>query len=805
MGTAPGRTEEKRSGAPLRRGGVPQKIYWEGINLNKISKKIVSLVTMAAFALTLVPAAAFAAPTATSTEAASAAESSFTVSASTVGIDEPTTVDVTIKDANGDPTSAILDNVRIWVTKEGSDAVVKNVNINNWSMTDGVVNGRLANDQDFTVSFAEVGDYIIHIGQLQTLPGGGTTVEELSGKGSVNVNEVVNSIVLGAKDAIFENGSTEYRLLGTTDDVTIDLDKADLLPNSIIEYTLTGDVYKNFVPDKNPGSKVAGESFNVASNSDNLILTSNTVTSGSDGSFELSFKVAKAGSYKITLSNSDVNYTINVNYKTSNDDIETVVSDGETMLAGTDTKNYNGNNTPADDSAAVQFQITNNEGGIVTGADALDKEPAAHATGVTDSQGRGHSSYLEIVNAPEGSKIAASDLILVSNGEYYTLKYVGNNAAQDLVPGEYEVKVSLLSGEYATAKMTFANYGTTQDVVLDMSAVPYNGAGEAVQSETITDQVKLGRTVTVQAKYVDENGVKINAQDAVYGFEGKAVDNKTTTSFNTKPDFAYNETYIGSTITVTAVDTSAKQLASAELTVVDSYSENSLAFDKDNGLVDTDNNVTVSVVDEDGNVVPVKGELLAYVEDQSNADADVTVEVAKDMTNGKDGKLILNSDKNTTADIVVAVKAQNAIYAGTLHYTFGEVTGVGTTVVMFIGSTDTIVNNETVTIDAAPYVENDRTYVPLRALAQDFGAEVNWDEETGDITIVADGNTVVLKVGETTYTVNGEERTMDVAPVLDSDANRTLVPVRFVAEALGYSVTAISAADGTTACVYFTL
>ena len=45
----------------MRRGGVPQKIYWEGNILNKISKKIVSLVTTAAFLTTLVPAAAFAA------------------------------------------------------------------------------------------------------------------------------------------------------------------------------------------------------------------------------------------------------------------------------------------------------------------------------------------------------------------------------------------------------------------------------------------------------------------------------------------------------------------------------------------------------------------------------------------------------------------------------------------------------------------------------------------------------------------------------------------------------------------------
>ena len=791
---------------------APQKYFWEGINLNKISKKIVSLVTVAAFALTLVPAAAFAAP-ATSSNAPVAENSSFTVSDSTVGIDEQTTVEVTLRDADNAVTSTNLDKVKIWVTKEGSDDPVKDVNIGpNWPISDGVVSGQFANAQTFTVSIGEIGDYVLHLGQVQTLPNGETKVVPLQGNGNINVNEVVNRVNLtdpnGDEVFVTPDGKSmddHYDLVYNEDSATLILDKANLLPNSIIEYTLTGTAYKGFENGVSMGTTVAGETFNVTSNSDNLIVSDDTVTTKADGTFDLSFKVAKAGNYKITLHNSDVNYTINVSYKTANDDIQTVVSNGETLLAGTDTKNYVGDNKPANYAAAIKFEITNNEGGIVTGADAIANEPAAKVTGVTDAKGNGHSSYMEVVSAPEGSKLTANDLVLVAAGEYYTVKYVGNDAAHDLIPGEYSIKVSLLSGEYAVANMTFANYGTTEDVVLDMTATTINAPGESVQTETITNQVKLGRHVEVQAKYVDENGVKINAQDAVYGFDGKAVDTYTATTFNTKPNVAYNETYIGSTITVTAVDKDAKKIATTELTVVDAYSENTLEFDSETGLVDTDNTVTVSVVDADGNVVPVKGDITVYVADQSNADADVTAEVAKDMTNGKDGKILLNSDLDTTADIVVAVDAGHALYAGTLHYTFGECTGVGTSVVMTIGSTETLVNNEIVTIDAAPYVKADRTYVPLRALAQDFGAKVNWDEETNDITVEANGQTIVLKADETTYTVNGEEKTMDVAPELDTEANRVLVPVRFVAEALGYNVTALYAADGTTSSVYFTM
>ena len=531
------------------------------------------------------------------------------------------------------------------------------------------------------------------------------------------------------------------------------------------------------------------------------------MTTAPDGSFNISFSLKKAGNYRITLHNSDVNYTINVVYDSTNADIKTVTSNGETLLAGNDTENYVGVNRPANYADAVEFEITDPDGGIVTGNNALANEPAAH---VVAPNGLNHADYLKVDSKPDGSKLAASDLILVDNNDSYTLQYVGDDAARDLIPGEYTVTVSLLNGEYATAKMTFAKYGTTQSVVLDMTAVPIAGAGvggEAVQEEDITDQVKLGRTVTVQARYVDENGVKINAQDVTYGFDGKAVDSTVVRAnqFQTRADEMFNESLLGTTINVTAFDSNKKEIASQKLTVVDAYTENSLAFDKTSGEVDTNNNVTVSVVDADGNVVPVTGDLDAYVADQSNVDADVTVKVAKDMTNGKDGKLILNSDKATTADIVVSVKAGNAQYYGTLNYTFGDVAGAGTSVVMTIDSKSILVNNEMDTLDVAPYVKDSRTYVPLRALAQSFGAEVNWDEKTGEITVDGNGTKVVLEVGKTTYTVNDNEKTMDVAPELDSAAGRTLVPVRFVAEALGYTVTAIYGADGTTSSVYFTM
>lgn len=92
--------------------------------------------------------------------------------------------------------------------------------------------------------------------------------------------------------------------------------------------------------------------------------------------------------------------------------------------------------------------------------------------------------------------------------------------------------------------------------------------------------------------------------------------------------------------------------------------------------------------------------------------------------------------------------------------------------------------------------------VPIRALAEAFDAEVEWDNDARTVTIAYDtGITIVMTVGEETYTVNDEEMTMDTAPVIQGD--RTYVPVRFAAEGMGFTVTPLYDSNGLTASVVF--
>ena len=213
------------------------------------------------------------------------------------------------------------------------------------------------------------------------------------------------------------------------------------------------------------------------------------------------------------------------------------------------------------------------------------------------------------------------------------------------------------------------------------------------------------------------------------------------------------------------------------------------------------------VVDENGKTQQVEGYMTAWVADQSNEDAKISVDVNKngvhDVQNGK-GSLTVYADQETTADIVVVVKAGTEAYYGTLEYTFGAEDALANrTVVMTIDSTEYVVNNKIITGDAAPYIDSNwRTMVPIRALAESFDAEVIWNQDDSTVTINFDGDTtIVMTVGETAYTVDGAEATMDTEPVNAGD--RVYVPVRFAAEGLGFNVLPLYNEAGLTASVVF--
>lgn len=738
---------------------------------------------MAAFVLTLVPAAAFAAGE------VSVQTSAFDiVDADNIALTEKT---VTV---NGELTglfdlrSSDEENatqgaaVRIWALEKGqvTDAlVVKNgtatVAKADQASTNTGGNVYLVNEakdnQTVKISFTRPGTYTVYAGTVApTKPdGSGATKLIKSTECTITVN--------AAETTVNKINATPSAPLNDVDPNSFNAITVDLTVDGVIAGTTT--------PAKNFDGKVI--SIENGNESKGVYVyktgTETPIEEGvtvNDGKAKFDVKVVNGaipGTYPIVLSCDDAEEILYVTVNGNN---------VATSIEVVDTDSQYVNMADPDFTGVTEVIFKDADGNAVTTA------PSINASFVTVPEGfdKANAGALSVTSVPNTDKFA--------------LTY--DDSLTKLKAGKYTVRLGIKdqTSSNAVVELSFnaVKVGDTVALEIDMDN----------DAETIVSGGKV--TGTVYA--IDANGIKTAAKrsDVKLGFvNSAAVDltaGKTDVSLNnangTFVVYAKDaEKYYGSKITLFAFDEDAKVQATKDLTVVDGMSTNTLAFDKEAGSIAKNNTVKVSIVDENGKVVNAAGYAYAYVESQSNEDAKIDVSFADKQVKNGTINMTVYSDKETTADIVVAVKdsTSKAIYANTLTYTFGEQDiPVDTTVVMTIGSSDFVINDKVVTKeDSAPYVANDRTYVPFRALGEALGAEVVWDNDARTVTYTLGNTEVVMTIGETTYTVNGDEKTMDVAPEITGD--RTYVPVRFVGEALGFKVVALSATDGTTSSVVF--
>lgn len=115
--------------------------------------------------------------------------------------------------------------------------------------------------------------------------------------------------------------------------------------------------------------------------------------------------------------------------------------------------------------------------------------------------------------------------------------------------------------------------------------------------------------------------------------------------------------------------------------------------------------------------------------------------------------------------------------------------GPSTTIVLRIDQTTATVNGSDVSLDTAPTIvaAEGRTYVPVRFIAETLGVYVGWDANQQKVTFLTGGTRIELYIGQRTARVNGKSIALDASPFINAD-NRTLVPVRFISEQLGATV-----------------
>lgn len=89
--------------------------------------------------------------------------------------------------------------------------------------------------------------------------------------------------------------------------------------------------------------------------------------------------------------------------------------------------------------------------------------------------------------------------------------------------------------------------------------------------------------------------------------------------------------------------------------------------------------------------------------------------------------------------------------------------------------------------DTMPFIdENGRTQLPLRRIAEELDFTVDYSDAEKKITLSKKDYTVIFYINSKDFTVNGKSVSMDTAPVIVNDS--TFVPLRYLSEAVGYTV-----------------
>ena len=109
---------------------------------------------------------------------------------------------------------------------------------------------------------------------------------------------------------------------------------------------------------------------------------------------------------------------------------------------------------------------------------------------------------------------------------------------------------------------------------------------------------------------------------------------------------------------------------------------------------------------------------------------------------------------------------------------------------MKINDVNYSINGESKKMDAKPFIKNNRTLVPLRFVVEALGGEVNWDGENRLVSVNSNGKNIELKIDSPIIKIDGKDIKIDQAAIIKGD--RTYVPIRFIAENLDMVVNYIN-------------
>jgi hypothetical protein len=104
--------------------------------------------------------------------------------------------------------------------------------------------------------------------------------------------------------------------------------------------------------------------------------------------------------------------------------------------------------------------------------------------------------------------------------------------------------------------------------------------------------------------------------------------------------------------------------------------------------------------------------------------------------------------------------------------------------VFTIGSTSCLLNGVYINMEVAPYINENRTYMPIRYVAYAVGISdqgIIWNDDEKTVILIKDDSNVQLKIGSEHLIFNGATVYMDVVPEIVN--GRTMLPAAWIATA----------------------
>lgn len=370
-----------------------------------------------------------------------------------------------------------------------------------------------------------------------------------------------------------------------------------------------------------------------------------------------------------------------------------------------------------------------------------------------------------------------------------------------------EVPINVDFNSNATsARVSFYSGGkVVSEFTKTLSLAPKYGEISELELVFDSNEIYRGETVTGTLYYVNKEGKRYDiTNEATYTYSdgGRVCSEKNTD----KPEFTVkdNAAY-GSNLVITAKYGTYAQSDSVLLTVAEKLTNNKVKLSTTNAKVGTKSNVTFTLLNASGNTTkldfkPTKVNFRFLDASDSTAKFNFTAANLSGLSTNGTMSGYVECDKACTGKIELTFSDDSGHKYRVLSDTFtfsNQVTPEKRTVTLTFGSKIMDINGTSKTMDVGPIAYQNRTFVPLRAIGDAFDATTEWDNKTNKITIKYDNKTIVMTLGSPNYTVNGVAKpAMDVNPYVVAGVNRTMVPLRFIGEALGFEVDALPYADG---------